>query len=285
MRFFRAPLALLVFLFFSPSDLPASGLAVQPATFLFRDIPIGQKVKLSVPLSIHNKDERIHTYTIKSLAPSRLGMSRPEGYVEIPNTDWFSFDETEVTIAGGKMGSTNMYIEIPGEDTYYNQKWVIAVEVTTRVGTDESIALAVYPRFLIESENRETITGRPSGKTGIRPGKLSLSFEPKKNKSYIEIYNNDTISHTYIIRPFIPVSDVKQSLLQSPSPSYDWIPNIKWIVTSSDKVKIKAGMSRKIGINLAIPDNIFVNPQKWETLLFVTPDNGSPVFVRVYIEP
>ena len=74
-------------------------------------------------------------------------MSRPEGYVEIPNTDWFSFDEKEVTIVGGKMGFTNMYIEIPGEDTYYNQKWVIAVEVTTRVGAGESIALAVYPRF------------------------------------------------------------------------------------------------------------------------------------------
>lgn len=156
-RLFQASLTIIILLIFSTSVILASGLAVQPATFLFRDIPVGQKIKLPAPLSIHNKDERTNTYTVKALSPSRIGMSWPEGYIEIPKTDWFTFEEKEITVDSGKIGITNMYIEIPAEDAYYNQKWVIAVEVTTKVEPGESISLAVYPRFLIETESRGKI--------------------------------------------------------------------------------------------------------------------------------
>ena len=81
-RLFQASLTIIIFLIFSPSVILASGLAVQPATFLFRDIPVGQKIKLPAPLSIHNKDERTNTYKVKALSPSRIGMSWPEGYIE-----------------------------------------------------------------------------------------------------------------------------------------------------------------------------------------------------------
>ncbi|MBI5096301.1 MAG: hypothetical protein HZB32_01400, partial [Nitrospirae bacterium] len=170
-------LAILFLLQVFPSLLLAAGLAVQPATFLFQDVSIGEKIRLSVPLSVHNKDSESHTYVIAPFLPSSIGMAWPDGYTEIPDTTWFAFEKREITVAGGGIGSTVMYIEIPGVDAYYNQKWVIGLGVTTKVESGESISLAVYPRFLIETESREEIKGRPAGKTGVRPGRLTISPE------------------------------------------------------------------------------------------------------------
>ncbi|MDI7258434.1 MAG: hypothetical protein QME90_00785 [Thermodesulfobacteriota bacterium] len=266
-----------------PSPLLALGLTVQPATFLFRDIPIGTKVKLPVPLSIHNKDKQPHTYAVSPYSPSRLGMSWPEGYQEIPDPTWFRFEEKEITIAGGETGFVNMFIEIARSDAYYNQKWVIALRVTTRVESGESIAIAVYPRFLIETENREEIKGRPAGKTGIRPGVLYLSPPFHEKKESIEIYNNDNIPHTYTIRSEIPPSGIQSQVL--PTPSYDWIPNPAWIVPDQDAVEVESGEKQSISFHLDITQNESLPLQRWEGLLFFRPDKGPSTFGRVLISP
>lgn len=161
----RSPLIFLLTIFSlilsQTSILHASGLSVQPATYLFKDIPVGTRIKLPVPMVIHNRDDRPHTYIITAFKPSEIGMQWPEGYIELPDAVWFSFDEKEVTIAGGGIKSVNMYLHIPGGDAYYNQKWVVAAGVTARVGSGESVVLAVYPRFLIETESRGKISIPP----------------------------------------------------------------------------------------------------------------------------
>ena len=285
-RFSCIIFAVLLVLLLSPSGLLASGLAVQPATFLFRDVSVGKKVKLSVPLSIHNKDDQSNTYTVKTILPSQIGMSWPDGYIEIPETGWFKFeDNKKITVAGGEIGFTNMYIEIPGKDAYYNQKWVIAIEVKTDVEISETIALAVYPRFLIETESNKSITERPAGSMGISPAKLNLSFQSVNGKRVFEIYNNDTIPHTYTIRPGTPKGEIQRQILHSPTPSYDWLPDPGWILLDIDNVTIEAGRSRLIEVFLKVPHEMSMVPQKWETLLFITPDKGPSSFVRVLIEP
>lgn len=176
-----------------------------------------------------------------------------------------------------------MFIEIPGADAYYNQKWVIALGVTTQVKSGESIALAVYPRFLIETESREEIKGPPAGKTGIRPGVLHLSPPFHEKKESIEIYNNDDIPHTYTIRSEIPASGIQGQVL--PIPSYEWIPNPAWIVAEQDTVEVGPGEKQSVGLHLEITKSESLPLQRWEVLLFIRPDKGPSTFGRILISP
>jgi hypothetical protein len=114
---------------------------------------VGKRIELEVPLSIFNKGEDSQTYKLTTFKPSVLGMTWPEGYQEIPDPSWLFFENEEVTVAGHSMSSVRMFLKLPNEDSHYNQHWAVGIGVTSKTGPGQAINLAVYPRFMIETQS------------------------------------------------------------------------------------------------------------------------------------
>jgi len=141
-----------ILLMVSSSTCQAFGLRVQPGNFLVRDVHLGEVCEIKIPLQIHNKDSRPHTYDLSAHKPTSIGSKGVEGYSDIPDPSWFYFERDEITLEADEVGEIKMYLKVPDADEYYDQKWVVSIAVEAKPEPGEMIALACYPLFRIETE-------------------------------------------------------------------------------------------------------------------------------------
>ncbi|MFH1095958.1 MAG: hypothetical protein V1749_00420 [Candidatus Desantisbacteria bacterium] len=133
---------------------------VVPGKLLITDVPVGRQYEVSVPLTIINYGQDEQRYVLSTIKPSTMGADIETGYIEIPDEHWFYFATETTTIKPGDFGQVRMYINIPNEEGYYNQHWVVGFRVATDSGTQSSFALALYPKYWIETEAKPEIKGK-----------------------------------------------------------------------------------------------------------------------------
>ncbi|MCH7505231.1 hypothetical protein IID04_06340 [PVC group bacterium] len=266
------------------------GLRVEPGGMLVQYVPIGItydfKKEVGIPLTIYNRDDRAHTYVLTTNKPSTVAARKwLKGYIEIPNPTWFWFDQNEITVPAQGTAEVNMYLKTPDAEKYYNQHWAISLGVSGKPGSGQLFALAVFPRVEIETLSKDDANENPQGILATMPS--TLAFEDvalgTKESRTLRIFNNSDKKNQYKLTPMIfPADPAKRQIF--PSPTYSWIPEVKWIKADKKKIRINPREDAEVTISIKIPVDKEHYHRKWEAILFIEPEVGISAFARIQIE-
>jgi hypothetical protein len=268
----------------NPANSPM-GLSVSPGGLQIQSVEPGKEYDLfaiaGVTLTIENKSDISQAFSLTVAKPSQIGNKKwLKGYLEIPDTSWFWFEKNEVTIDPQSTANVKMFFKIPDEEKYYNQRWSVSVGVTGKLSDTQNLALAVFPRYQIETLSKANLN--PAGTVSVSPSVMNFDGAEKTKQEHVcSIYNNDTKSHTYKIKLIAVTPDDSGREIITNTPGYTWMTNIKFLRTSSKKVTLKPGQKKEITLQANLTKPIKGNDILSEALLFITPDTGPSVFVRV----
>jgi len=282
---------------------PVLGLAVEPGGLLIQGVEPGELYDLEqttgILLTIRNRDRADHTYLLSTHRPSEVGNRRlPPGYSDVVDPSWLSFEQPEVRVPAQGSSRVRMYLEIPDNERYRNQHWSVSIGVAGRPERGETLTLAVYPRYEVETAAapRSELRLRPAGDLAFAPSVLELGLSPGSTQTgEVIICNNEKRKHWYRFT-VAPRGEPREGVRLFPTGGYDWLPNLDWISllrprrrspypgwSASDWPVLWLGGRRYLGvkISLSIPEDVVLPETGWETVVFVERDDGVTGFFRV----
>jgi hypothetical protein len=109
-------------------------------------------------LTIHNKEETAHNYTIATFRPPEG--ERREGSAEFPDDSWISFSFQEIEVAAKSEADVAVTVAIPREQKWAGKDWEIWLSVTAE--SSDLLAVRLYVRLLVSTE--------PAVRTGTSAG-------------------------------------------------------------------------------------------------------------------
>ena len=268
-----------------PLGAGAASLKVSPARFMVNDVEPGRTYDLyketGVRLAVFNEDAVEQTWVLTAHRPSERGRWET-GYGEIPDAAWCWFGENEITVPPNSVGYGHLFLRVPGEEQYYNQHWIVALNVAGKTG-GLGVSLAIDIRVQIETKSKKGLKKAPHGLLGIEPS--AVHFENVRpgvpEQASVLVYNNDDREHTYTVGSlFMEQKHEPKTYLQQ---SYDLLPERTWI-ENTPTLTIKPGGTARLSLALNVPDKAEHFGKKWEDCILVKPDIGRAGFVRVQIE-
>jgi len=241
-----------------------------------------------VMLTVLNRDRRDHVYTLSTHRPSQVGNRRvPPGYSDIPDPSWLWFERTEVSVPGGGSAEVRMYLQVPADDRYHNQHWSVSIGVVGKPGPGETLALAVYPRFEIEtaSASRREVRHWPAGEIGLAPSVVRLlRIAPgQRGECEFVIANNSLRAHRYEIT-VLPRGEVEGKHIFA-SPGHAWMPDAHSVRPGVEHVWVGKRRTAAVPVRVEVPADVTTAGAGWESIIFVRRDDGTAGFVRVLAEP
>ena len=265
--------------------LEAASLKVSPARFIVHNVEPGRLYDIyketRLRLTVYNDDTVSRTWALSTHRPSERGRWE-KGYAEIPDAQWCWFDKDEITVEPNSKAYANLYLKVPEEEKYYNQHWVVTLNIGTKPGRG-GIGLAVDIRVQIETKSKVGLKTKPYGPLGFEPS--IVRFEDTKpgsrEKAQVEIFNNDVRAHSYTITALFDDSEIRQKTYLTHS--YTQMPDSTW-VKHEKHVQIEPGKSAALNLELKIPDDEANLGKKWEDILLIQPDEGRAGFVRVQVQ-
>lgn len=266
------------------------GLSVEPGGILIQRVkpgePYGLADKGGVALKISNRDVKPRTFRLSSHQPSQVGNGKwLAGYEEIPDPSWFWFDRQELTVEPESDGYAQMFVKIPDDARYRNQRWSVSIGVNGVAQPGEMLALAAYPRYQIETEpGSADAPEAPHGTLGLAPSLLRFESPAPKEalRDQVTLFNNDAVPHRYKLSIKTITADATREQIV-PSPGYAWVPDTTWVAVGKRKVSLKPGEREAIPLTARIPKDA-PSGGRWEVLLWVEPDQGRPAFTRIQLE-
>jgi len=266
------------------------GLSVEPGGLLIQKVPIGQlydmEYWIKMRFKVYNDSDKPRRYSLKVDKPVKVGVNVLKGYTGIPNPSWFWFEKNEVLVPANSVEEIKMFLRVPNEEKYCNQKWAVGIDVEGRPEAEERLVLAVSPVFYIETESRSEVKEKPAGFLGLVPGIVALenvALGRSKGISKIRIYNNDIQPHRYKISSIIPHGEPGSQVI-IPSPNFSWIPKKEWLQTDRGTIKIGSDEQKEIILDLDIPKKQEFLNQRWEGILFFESEEGLSNFVRIQMK-
>lgn len=288
-------LALLMHLVLAPIALggvgPDAGLKVEPGALFIQNIFLGKVYDIykesGLRLTVHNQSDKVRTYTVSTHLPSDVGAKGwLQGYTELPDLSWFWFDQQGITIKANSVGRAKMYFQIPKEERYYNQHWVLALGIRGKGEGGTTILLGAYPKIQLETESRGTVRARGGEPFGFEPSVISIEnpFSSREQQTALRLYNNEGRARRYqLISKTFP-SRKGELPSVSPSPGYEWIPDPGWIVPKSGRLSVGPMREVSVPLTITIPGNPGNRGKKWESILFVEAEDGRTRFARIQIQ-
>jgi hypothetical protein len=273
----------------SPSAPAGVGLSVMPGEMVVQNIVPGEPFdlgeKADIGLIVRNQSDKTRSYKIAVTQPSELRLKNVKGYSVLPDLSWLQLEKDTVEVGPFSQGTVKMVIYVPDDPRYFNQKWAVALSVTSVPKANEKINLRVTPVYYIETVSNTEIETPPAGRLGVSPGTINLgiiTLGEHKDVAKIKIYNNDSRAHVYSIYTFVPTqgSGSRKIIV---SPNYFWIYEKGWVSARVPKVKIAPGRSKEIAIDLNIPDVWIYAKKLFEGLIFIEALDDETIsnFVRV----
>ena len=289
----------------TPDAPPSVGLSVEPGGMLIQGVEPGQvydlEEKTGILLTIHNRDRSDHTYMLATFRPSDVGNRRlPPGYSDIVDPAWFWFETPEVRVPANSSGQVRMYLEIPDDDRYRNQHWSVSVGVAGKAEPGETLTLAVYPRFEIETASapRAELSLRPAGEIGLCSSVVTLNDAGPGRAAVGEfvICNNDGETHSYHLS-VLAQGDAVAGKRLFPSGGSNWMPESDWVSLPRPRLRPDPRWSVgawptlwlarhshvPVSIEVNVPVGATVPDGGWEAIVFVQRDDGAAGFVRVRV--
>jgi len=280
---------------------PTVGLAVEPGGLLLQDIALGELYDLAektgIFLTIHNRDRNDHTYVITSYRPSEVGNRRlPVGYSDIGDPSWLWFEQSEVRVPAQGAGKVRMFLRIPEDERYRNQHWSVSVGVAGKPEPGETLTLAVYPRFEIETAAapREELRLRPAGAIGFAPSIVTLRPRGDSLVGEFVLCNNDSKRHQFKLWVALG-GELGEGRRVFPSGGYEWMPENDWIALQRPIAGVGPGWSAiawpelwlggqhhvALPVEIRLPPGMSAPAPGWEAVAVVQRDDGQLGFVRV----
>ena len=262
------------------------GLSVEPGGLLIQHVKPGETYDLAqksgISLKVSNRDTKARTYRLSTHRPSEVGSGAwLAGYAEIPDPSWFWFEQPEVTVAPGGDGHAKMFLRIPPGAQYDNQQWVVSVGVEGTPQAGETMALAAFPRYQIETEASADAGTVPAGPLGVVPSVLQMPIPTATRR--VTLWNNDATARRYTFSVKTAPSGVEREQI-APSAGRAWVPEPTWITVKKRHVTIEPHQSRVIEVQARAPSTASNAAQPWEALLWIEPDAGPARFVRIQLE-
>jgi len=266
------------------------GLSVEPGGLLIQKVPIGQLYDMDhwikMRFKVYNDSDKPRRYLLKVDKPVKIGVKVIKGYRGIPDPSWFWFEKDEVLVPANGVEEIKMFLRVPNEEKYCNQKWAVGIDVGGKPEAEERLVLAVSPVFYIETEGRAEVKEKPAGFLGLVPATTVLedvALGRSKAASKIKICNNDDQPHLYKISSIIPFSESGKQVI-TPSPNFSWLPEKGWLRPGKSTLKIGPQKQKEITFDLNIPKKKEFLNQRWEGILFFESEEGLANFVRVQIK-
>ena len=261
-------------------------LSVEPGWLAIRNVPVGQhyevEARTRIPFKIHNGSNKPRRYRLKADKPDAVGVKVLKGYAGIPDPAWFWFETNEVAVPANGEGQTRMFLRIPDDEQYCNQKWAVGIGVEAMPEAGESLVLAVSPVFYIETESRAEVRKQPAGVLGVAPA--TILFDCAVNGTNrmlapLHVYNNDNRPHLYRINTVVPSAEPGRQVI-TPTPGFSWAPMAEWIVPGTRILKIGPHAQETIFLSVDMPTTTGIRNQRWEGLIFIESEAGTSTFVR-----
>jgi hypothetical protein len=117
-------------------------------------LPPGETAEFE--LTIHNKDEIAHNFTIATFQP--LEEERREGRAEFPDDSWISFSSQEIEVPAGHEANATVTVTIPREQKWTGGDWEIWLGVAAE--SSDLLAVKLYARLLVSTS--ATVGARPN---------------------------------------------------------------------------------------------------------------------------
>jgi hypothetical protein len=278
-------IVLIVLLLAIYRTVDAASLKVSPARFIVHNVEPGRLYDIhketGVRLTVYNDSDVSRTWSLSTHRPSERGRWET-GYGEIPDARWCWFDRDEITVEPNSKAYAKLYLKIPDEEKYYNQHWVVTLNVGGKPG--RGIALAVDIRVQIETKSKVGLKTKPYGRLGLEPSMIRFEdmVPGTSQKSRVLLYNNDDKEHSYTITSLFEKDATKWKPYLTQF--YSVIPDTSWIRRPEDKIKIKPGKHAVLNLELRIPADDANFGKKWEDMLLIQPEKGLAGFVRVQVE-
>ena len=137
--------ALLVILLPSFTLAQEVNFGVSPAEVRINDLPPGEATEFE--LTIHNKEELAHNFTIATFQPPEE--DRREGRAEFPDDSWISFPSQEIEVASNSEANVTVTVTIPQEQKWAGEDWEIWLGVAAE--SSDLLAVRLYVRLLVST--------------------------------------------------------------------------------------------------------------------------------------
>ncbi len=273
-----------ILIFSMSMKIAQAGVRVSPGAFCVQHVKLGEELKL-IDMVITNESDQEKRFTMKVLKPSEAVDNWVKGYNEIPDTSWFYLAQDTVTISPYTETKIPLYIKIPKEEKYYNQHWMVYVEVTAEEEGALVFRAAVAPNYMIETQAKRDIGEIPYGTLAVSPTiVLADKVIPGKSKQVtFKLYNNDSVEHIYTLTSYIPQASIEKQDI-SVSAGYEFIKDSSWVKPVKHKIKLKPMEIKEIILSVRIPKGFEPMDKGWESIILIEPDRGLAGFVRVLVE-
>ena len=266
------------------------GLSVAPGWLVIRNVPVGQlydmENRAKTRFKVHNGSDQPRRYSLKADKPEKVGVKVLKGYTGIPDPAWFWFEKNEVLVPARGVEEIKMFLRIPDEEKYCNQKWAVGIDVEGQPEAGEGLVLAVSPVFYIETEARSEVQEKPAGCLGLAPATIVLentALGKSQAVSALKVYNNDRRPHLYKISSMVPSAEPGRQVI-TPSPGFSWIPEKAWLQPGARVLEIGPAEMKKVTLELDIPAQADFLNQRWEGIIFIESEEGLADFARVQIK-
>jgi len=131
--------------------------SVSPAEVHIDNLPPGEAAEFE--LTIHNKDEIAHNFTIAAFQPPEE--ERREGRVEFPDDSWISFSSQEIEVAANSEANVTVTVAILREQQWAGGDWETWLGVTAE--SSDLLAVKLYVRLLVSTSGTKFNAGLVAG--------------------------------------------------------------------------------------------------------------------------
>jgi len=259
--------------------LEAATLKVSPGAFIVHNVVPGQKYdvyeKTGLQLAVYNDSPDAQTYRVSAHRPAK-GSTLKKGYLEIPDAKWCWFDQEEIKVEANSQAYVRFHLKIPDEQRYYNQRWVVALNVSCnpRSGGLSAMGVAIDVRAQIETQAKSDMKGvNPDGPIGVVPAVITLKAT---EKGEVDVFNNSAADETYKIYLLADKADFQAYTSAGLTP----LPDPDWIKLGARKLKIPAGGRKTLSLKSMLPEKEADSTKQYEAVIFIEGQSASG-FVRV----
>jgi len=137
--------ALLVILLPSFTLAQDVNFSVAPAEVHIDSLPPGEAAEFE--LTIHNKEELAHNFTIATFQPPEEEMR--ERMTEFPDDSWVSFSSQEIEVAANSQANVTVRVVIPQEQKWAGEDWEIWLGVAAE--SRDLLAVRLDVRLLVST--------------------------------------------------------------------------------------------------------------------------------------
>jgi hypothetical protein len=120
-------------------------------------LPPGETAEFE--LTIHNKDEIAHNFTIATFQPPEE--ERREGRAEFPDDSWISFSSPGLEVPAGYEANATVTVVIPREQKWAGGDWETWLGVTAE--SSDLLAVRLYARLLVSTSGTNFNAGLVAG--------------------------------------------------------------------------------------------------------------------------